>query len=388
MHNRAAAALSALLTGRDLPPGPVPWEEALRLAREHGVSAACAVPGERPGVPASFLEECRRDVQRTTLHNRILLQEAERVSLTLQQAGVEHLVLKGIVLLASGAADTGTRPTSDIDLLVRPESAEDAMGALHGAGFAPTVPDVRRVLSERSEAPWVSTGAWPPGLAPQLDLHVALPYARIHPTVERGAAMESWLWNGPRAVIGALPAPAAAEHLVLLVLHAAMHLPLEFRGKWLLDLAHLASAEDMAWEEVARLLETSGARGVGWLLLGEARGALGAPVPEPFLAGLRPGAAARASPRVVSLERLLALGRAFPSVATGRLWRAAVDDEPASQLRGAVRAWVPTGEWLRARYPDEPEASLARLRVRHMKSGMRMLGGGERTGREGGKPEH
>lgn len=263
------------------------------------------------------------------------------------------------------------------------------MEALHGAGLAPTVPEVRRVLRERSEAPWVSTGAWPPGLAPQLDLHVALPYARIHPAVERGTApVESWLWNGARAPTVGIPAPAAAEHLVLLVLHAAMHLPLEFRGKWLLDLARLATDRGMAWEEAARLLERSGARGVGWLLLREARDALGAPVPEPFLAGLHPGAVARASRRVVSLERLLALGRAFPSVAAGRLWRAAVDDEPASQLRGAVRAWVPTDEWLRARYPDEPEVRPARLRVRHLASGLRMLRGGDRAPERGGDAEH
>lgn len=388
MSDRAAAALSALLTGRDLPPGPVPWEEALRRAREHGVSGACAAAGERPEVPLAFLEECRRDVQRTTLHNRILLQEAERVSVVLRKAGIEHLFLKGIALLASGAADPGIRPTSDIDLLVRPGDAEDAMEILHGAGLAPTVPEVRRVLRERSEAPWVSTGAWPPGLAPQLDLHVAIPYARIHPAVGRTAPVESWLWDGAGAATVGIPAPAAPEHLVLLVLHAAMHLPLEFRGKWLLDLARVAGDERMAWDDVAALLERSGARGVGWMLLSEARDALGAPVPAPFLAGLRPAAVARASRRIVSLERLLALGRAFPSVAAGRLWRAAVDDEPASQLRGAVRAWVPTDEWLRARYPDEPEVSLASLRVRHLKSGVRMLRGGERARRGGGEPEH
>lgn len=75
-----------------------------------------------PGVAEQFLEAYRETAARTML----LTAATRALSLVAQQVGAPIILLKGIALHACGAALLGSRPTSDIDVLV-PRGAGEAL---------------------------------------------------------------------------------------------------------------------------------------------------------------------------------------------------------------------------------------------------------------------
>ncbi|GAB6044330.1 nucleotidyltransferase domain-containing protein [Endothiovibrio diazotrophicus] len=119
------------------------WDEALRLARYHGVLALCqrALTDLPAGlVPADVLEKIKRRVERN--RHRSLHLTAELVGLlqALREAGVEVLPFKGPALSERLFGSPLVRPPGDLDLLIRPDALSTADGVLRARGYLPRSP--------------------------------------------------------------------------------------------------------------------------------------------------------------------------------------------------------------------------------------------------------
>jgi hypothetical protein len=187
-------------------------DRVVSVAHHHRLAALLGAI--RPaGVPASLRERFRRDhlgeVARNMRFQRALVECLGRLA----DAGVEAIVLKGLVYDETIYRQPGSRPTNDVDLLVEPRLRAAAFGALQGAGYAPVAAAPGFDEADYHEVEWTRGGV-------EIDLHFSLaPLARY--AIDYRA-----VWAGKRSLtIGGVPtfqlaAPHAAAYHAL---HIAGH---------------------------------------------------------------------------------------------------------------------------------------------------------------------
>jgi hypothetical protein len=280
------AALADRARAAALTDGPL----LLAVARRHRLtpllSSEC-----RGSLPPVFDVACRRDHVLTTTRNLALESVAEECITALAAAGVDAAPLKGLAYERTLYPVPGTRPTSDIDLLVRERDRRAAFGVLDRLGFEPKAAAPGFDDADYHEVAWRRDGV-------EIDLHLALaPYARC------GIDYDA-LWGAMRPMpIGAARAfVMAPEHAAVFhTLHMAID-HFDVPGLYLVDLARLlptgaevsaAHATARAWR-CRRPFETSVALTAAFQ-------------PEwPGAAAIGPGsfAAARVAARFGGVERL------------------------------------------------------------------------------------
>jgi hypothetical protein len=86
-------------------------------------------------VTEPFMERLKEEYVRTWCDNEILFHETARLLRSFQLRRIETIVLKGAALAALFYRDTGLRPMTDIDILVRPAEAGAAIRVLSEAGW-------------------------------------------------------------------------------------------------------------------------------------------------------------------------------------------------------------------------------------------------------------
>ena len=156
-----------------------------------------------------------------------LRQEFERILVPFANRGIEVLVLKGTDTAYRYFPEPGTRPTTDIDILVMPHDLQAAQRTLRDLGFAearggdryrttwipPTVGVVRSLELAHADNPW------------SLDLHVSLDRSLFpgltmtfgHPGPE---AREGEVWRQFSRPVRVLPAPLLLNYLAA---HTSSH---------------------------------------------------------------------------------------------------------------------------------------------------------------------
>lgn len=99
--------------------------------------------------------------------NQLLTRSAVSILSSLQQAGVETLILKGLALAHLVYRDVGVRPMNDFDVLIRPAQRELAVATLERCGWQPSHPlpdlfawhgcEFRNAEEQRFDLHWFST---------------------------------------------------------------------------------------------------------------------------------------------------------------------------------------------------------------------------------------
>lgn len=242
----AAVATSCLVPQPRQPDGPVDWSELVRLVARHKVAPLVERSGwlEEAGAPP----EARAAVgERARVHTVRTLQTLalqKEVLTALADAGLETVVLKGLVVAVDGYADPFARASGDLDLLVRPDRVSHAVDVLEALGFTwygwrtPEQADRRqpgRAAIER------------PGRHPLLrdvtlargDLQVEIHW-RLFENPRLMKVDPAWLAAPRRVAIQgvAVPALPLAAHWTYVLVHGAKHRWSWM--KWLADVAALA----------------------------------------------------------------------------------------------------------------------------------------------------
>lgn len=118
---------------------PLQWKEFLSSAFWHGVAPLVyrnliELP-ESLIVPPEVIEQLKEAYYATLARNMLLYAELERVLESFHEEGIEVILLKGVALAKTVYTDIGTRPMSDIDIMVRREDLLRAEGRLSELGY-------------------------------------------------------------------------------------------------------------------------------------------------------------------------------------------------------------------------------------------------------------
>jgi hypothetical protein len=224
--------------------------------------------------------------------NHRLLQRAGRAVAALEDEGVETLLLKGGAIVAALGRGVGTRPMSDLDVLVRPRDAERALDVLSRLGYhrRSTVPIATLMRSRHSVALHRDD-------ADQIDLHwSALVVPGDDELVWRAATPTTLATARTRA-------PAPAHQLLIVCAHGLSWAPSPVR--WVADAALiLRSGAPIDWD---LLVETAADRDVTLETrdaLRLLRDELALPVPQDVLARLAAAPVSRATRAARTLRRI------------------------------------------------------------------------------------
>jgi hypothetical protein len=242
------------------------------------------------GIETPELHRVLLPARRTTwLDNQVLFRQLDAALDVLDAAEVRTLALKGVPLTLRHYRDPSLRPMVDFDLLVAPEAAPDAVGALRRAGWELEWKIDDDFVARTSEVPCRS----PDGRG-MLDLHW-----RLVPWVGRSwTAGDPKLWEHARplqVVDRSTRAPADHDLLLHVILHAYLS-GWSYVPRWAADVVTVlrTSGDAFDWD---RFLDRV-CRARLMLPVGDAleyvRATFVAPVPEPVLASL---AGTTASPR-------------------------------------------------------------------------------------------
>jgi hypothetical protein len=171
------------------------------------------------GIDDPIVPQLLQETRRVWVDNQLKFERLGEAVEVLDAAGIRTMALKGVPLALTIYAAPSLRPMADVDLLVDPDRAADAVAALAARGWTIEWELVDDFVARKSEVPCRS----PDGHA-VLDLHW-----RLVPWVGRSwAARDPAVWHDatPLAVHGHVTlAPAAHDLLLHVILHA-------FRSGW------------------------------------------------------------------------------------------------------------------------------------------------------------
>lgn len=280
-------------------------------------------------MPSSTLGDLADAYTQVSLRNKRLLDECEIVSLAFQRQGIECILLKGADLLSRLYGMRGTRPLSDVDLLVHAQDLSAIHRLLMKTGFAQQIDGNPAYVSSQSTL--------------SLDLVSELWYLD-----EEGLAA---LWARARSrPLGQLIVKqlASDDLLLYLVAYTVVHRG-HFTPSFFTDLQLLIEKESFHWptivqEATRRHLKIPLFHGLRQLILANAT----IRIPSAILKQLAPSTQ---SERVLSfLFRRLVTTQPLPELGHFLLW---VTQAPGHRFAWLRRTLFPSSRFLAYRYGEE-----------------------------------
>jgi Uncharacterised nucleotidyltransferase len=127
------------------------WDSFLGVVKNHRVAVLVQRSLRRMAVemPAAVEEELDHLAQRNVRRGLALAAETVRLQSLLTAAGIPNLVLKGVALEQLAYGSIAAKQTRDIDLLVPPESGEEALHLLERTGYALSLPAMKLSTIQR-----------------------------------------------------------------------------------------------------------------------------------------------------------------------------------------------------------------------------------------------
>ena len=272
------------------------WETLLSLGRRHSVfpllyrQLAAIVPRE---VPPDLLNRLKEQYQGNAARNLFLLGELEGVLRTLDEDGVTAIPYKGPALAVAGYGDLSLRRFVDLDVIVRRDDVERAIGALTRLGYRaePVVSPLQQAFLIRTQHD-LAFKREAGRLIVELHWEVAPRRFAAELTAE-----DLWRHATRRAIGGSqVLALSPEDTLHSLCVHGSKHL--WERLAWVCDIAEwLASHPELKWGELLARAERTGQQRMLFVGLQLAAELLDAPLAAPAAAAI---AADRAVPRLIA----------------------------------------------------------------------------------------
>jgi hypothetical protein len=284
----------ALEPAAEIAPAPpdCDWHAFLALIRRHRVGAFLHRARDilPPGCPAEVVAHLEK-LRRATLQRALArAYEQQQLMRLLADAGVDSLVVKGLVLAQSLYGDLSARHVGDIDLFIRVDDAGRADAALRAAGFHRFRPDVpltplrlRKFTALKPEFEYRRVGT-------NLRLELLWRLEHVPPSLDPWAQTATYTIGG-----SAVRTVSRAVEAHYLLQHGARHG--WFRLFWLVDTALLLRDATIDWQATITQAREHGLERPILQAAALAEALLGCPRPAPFL----PLAGERAA-----LERLCA----------------------------------------------------------------------------------
>ena len=317
------------------------WQHVLQLASDENaviVLRDALLRGNVASLPLSVGRLLAMLALDREYRMRLLERRLEQSLVALNAAGIDVLLLKGSALACTAYGSFSARPMRDIDLLVRPEDADDARALMLDEGWEmdPDVPGDRSYGTHHHLPPLRDTS----GGGLKLEIHRSLLPAG-HPFRFR----DEQIWREARSVTlgdGHALAMHPAHHAVHVAIHFAWSHMLKM-GAWhaFRDLDTLIGSGLLQWGAFVDTGMRWGATSCCYWTLALARALSDLPVPSELLERLKP--------RIPEILRrplmrhfangLVRHGTVCPSARLDRaLWSVAM--QPRRNGHGAIRPWL------------------------------------------------
>jgi hypothetical protein len=131
------------------------WDRFVKLVNDHGIIALTAYNIREIGladhVPESSMKILENGHMRSLIRNTWLVERWKEVNKILSEAGIKHVLLKGMALEHTVYGSKGLRQMNDNDILIKKEEALRAWTILQSHGFIPEIiksPLHRKIISE------------------------------------------------------------------------------------------------------------------------------------------------------------------------------------------------------------------------------------------------
>lgn len=188
----------------------------------------------RRGCPDDLWRQMRAHSAAVAVSNARLLSKLSELRSALDSQGIALIALKGPVLAHRLYGDLAIRPSSDLDILVRPEDAATAVVVLRDLGFSAVDASMIRWQSQ-----WIRTNYEMQFANDASDVRVDLHWRWFHPHYRFAPDQES-IWSRSEEITmnnGRFRTLNAVDDALFLVLHAARH---DWEAlRWLMDIAEL-----------------------------------------------------------------------------------------------------------------------------------------------------
>ena len=325
------------------------WRGALQLASDENALIALRHAVHRAG-KAHVPRDVERQLALLSLDRefrmRRLRERLEQVLIAFNAADIEVLVLKGCALAATVYESFAQRSMRDIDILVRPDRADDARRLMLELGWLtdPELPDDRSYTRHHHLAPLRD----PELNGLRLEIHRS-----VLPPGHPFAFADEEIWRAARSIrVGA--GRALAMHPTHQAVHIAIHLAWSHMmrlGAWnaFRDLDALSVANVLDWREFTTVAKQWRASSCCYWTLRLAGALSGLSVPQEIMCELRP-----ALPDFVLrslthhfVRALTRAAAACPSVRLNEvLWTLAM--QPRLNGHGGARPWQMSGDLVSA----------------------------------------
>jgi hypothetical protein len=231
-------------------------------------------------LPPALAEKVEQLYRASLVRFLVLEEQLRQVTLALQRCEITPLLLKGYPLARHYYANPAFRPTSDLDVAVRPERFSDAVQVLQTLGYVP------------GEGRKVAVGPGTHGAHlrhVQLGIEVDLHRHVLASSRWDGADDGFWARAVPCSIRGADALTlTAGDHLLHACLHGYRRGLRVKRIRWLLDVAMILKGPfpEASWETLVHEAGRQRCEGVLAAALRYAAEQVGLPIPAEVLGGL------------------------------------------------------------------------------------------------------
>jgi hypothetical protein len=327
------------------PARPLDWQLVLAIAEREGLAPALglAFKGPHRSEPPDLVRaRLNRHVAEATARYLILRRELGRLLMSFADDGIPVIPLKGLALAETLYPDPILRPSSDLDLLVHPETVLDVDTLLQGLGY-------RRLADAHSwsfdlayDCATVYTG--PKGV--RVDLHWSL---LSDPRYAWNATEETTIWERAvrQEVAGEEALALCPEDLLLyLSVHLAVHHGLS-GALWYWDLAQLLGqwSDKLDWDAVTERAGRWRVQSAVYFALLGCQRLFDVAAPGVVMSRLRPWGL-----RAGALRWLLRTHDAVRRKRLEHLTALLLVDRARDLAASLASAVFPSRAWLRARY--------------------------------------
>lgn len=231
------------------------WEIFVPAVKRHRVhTQTYAALKTNPAVPASVIEALKRSVQSLRMRRLKQLAELLRVTAAFRNAGIAAAEIKGMTLGVLAYGSTDLKESIDLDLLVAPDAAVDAVRLLLAHGYAHKdlgtrlrTDQIRALIRNRKDIALIGPGKT------KLELHWRLSQSSglLRGAGERLACQDVEVAPGHKVSTLATP-----DLVAYLAVHGSLH---DWaRIKWLADFDALFRRANLSqrqeWSQHAQML--------------------------------------------------------------------------------------------------------------------------------------
>ncbi len=333
----------------------VDWEDLLASARRHHLLPLLHHRLQELDaglVPPPVQAHLESAYYTNLLRNDRLLGELRRVVETLQEKGIEAIVLKGGALAETVYANPALRPMRDLDILIHRRDIALARPLLEEMGYHPP-----ETIPARLQDFWWHHGGGlefsqdsEEGRSTLLDLHWHIVTSEWY---RRASAIDvETMWSAARPLALGDTSTwqlSPEDTLIHLCLHPGIQHGYACPLIPYVDMDWLVHSHDLQWGLLVERVANFRVKVPVYWGLSLARRLLGTEVPPPVMRVLQPpGYRRRIMQRLMPQQPLPPVNST--SVARNRLLRVSLIDRPSDMVKMTLRTLFPRREWLVARY--------------------------------------